>query len=235
MKTILITGANRGLGLEFTRQYLDSGNRVIATCRNPSQAETLQGLKSSGGERLSIHTLDVSNEESIAQTADEVARCFDAIDILINNAGFGNWAGIDDTTLDNMVESYRINAAGPLIVARSFLPLLNKGERPLAVFITSKLGSITCREEMGKDADSYCYNTSKTALNMIGEMLTVQLKEDNIIVLLQSPGWARTDMGGQEATNSPQEVVAGMIKTFHRATLKDTGKFHEWTGQELPW
>ena len=152
MKSILITGANRGLGLEFTRQYLDSGHRVIATSRNPSQAESLQGLKSNGGERLSIHSLDVSNEECITQVADEVAHRFDAIDLLINNAGVGDWAGIEDTTLDNMAESYRINAAGPLLVTRSFLPLLKKGDRPLAVFITSLLSSITYREKMGKDA-----------------------------------------------------------------------------------
>lgn len=235
MKTILITGANRGLGYEFTRQYLESGNMVIATCRNPEKASALQELHTNYKDTLSILQLEVTSEEAITGTVDKAAQRSDTIDILINNAGVGHWDPLEGTTFDLMTDSYRINAVAPLLITRAFLPLLKKAERPLAAFITSLLGSIARREEMGMDSGSFCYNASKAALNMIGAMLALQLKEDGIIVLLQSPGWASTDMGGKEAANTPREVVTGMIEIFQNATLHDSGKFLQWTGEELPW
>ncbi len=234
MRTILITGANRGLGFEFTRQYLEAGQRVIATCRQPAKAVALRELESRYGELLSIISLDVSNENDIIKAADVLGGQIDVIDTLINNAGVGRWEDIEDTTLDLMTSVYRTNAAAPLIVTRAFLPMLKKSQRPLVANITSFLGSTSKQEELGV-AGSFCYNASKAALNMIGKMLSIQLKGDGIIVLLQSPGWASTDMGGEEAPNSPVEVVAGMIKIFENASLGNSGKFYQWTGEELPW
>lgn len=234
MKKILITGANRGLGLEFTRQYLGAGNRVLAACRDPESAGELQKLKEQHGEVLSIHALDVASTESIENAARDISEKVESLDIVINNAGIGTWSTLDSLTMEEMMKVFQTNGAAPLLVSRAFLPLLEKSERPLLAQITSRLGSIALRETFGSTG-SYAYNASKAALNMIGKMLSIDLKGSGIIVILQSPGWARTDMGGQEATSSPEEVVTGMIDIFTKATMEDTGKFYEWSGEEIPW
>lgn len=234
MKSILITGANRGLGLEFARQYIESGHRVLATCREPRKADALKKLHARHADLLSILPLDVADEASIETTARAAGDHMEKLDILINNAGIGIWKSFEEQEMEELVEVFKTNAAGPLLVAKYFLPLLSKGERPLLANITSGYGSINLRDEYGT-AGSYSYNSSKAALNMIGKMLAFELKPRGIIVILQSPGWVRTDMGGQGAELTVEQSVASMIKIFDRANMADSGKFYDRTGSETPW
>lgn len=235
MQRILITGSSRGLGYEFTKQYLSQGQQVIATCRQPELADRLHLLKEKYAERLSIIALDVSQEASITEALIKVNKLTSSLDILINNAGMGFRKSLQELTLVDLTNVFLTNAAAPLVVAKTFMPLLAKGERPMLANITSRLGSITLQQKEMAGIGSYDYNASKAALNMLVAMLANELKSQGIIVITQSPGWARTDMGREEAPNSAEEVVTGMIKIFSRVTLEDTGKFYEWTGQELPW
>lgn len=235
MQRILITGSSRGLGYEFTKQYLSQGQQVIATCRKPELANNLHLLKDKYPGQLGIIPLDVSQDASIAEALTKVNKLTSTLDILINNAGIGSRKNLQELTFKDLTNVFLTNAAAPLFVARAFLPLLAKSERPMLANITSRLGSITLQKGEMASTGSYDYNASKAALNMLVAMLANELKPQNIIVLAQSPGWARTDMGREEAPNSAEEVVTGMIKLFSRATLEDTGKFYEWTGQELPW
>ena len=235
MQTVLITGSSRGLGYEFTRQYLAQNAQVIATCRNISSANKLHLLKQKYDKKLTIISLDVAQEDSIKEAYNLVNKSFSHVDILINNAGMGYRKSFQELTIDDLTNVYLTNAIAPLIVTRTFLPLLVQAKRPLIANITSQLGSITLQKGEFSGIGSVDYNASKAALNMISTILASQLKAQGVIIIIQSPGWASTDMGGNEAPNTPQEVVSGMIKIFTNATLKDTGKYYEWTGNELPW
>ena len=235
MPTVLITGSSRGLGYEFTQQYLAQNAQVIATCRNISSAKKLHILKEKYEKKLTIISLDVTEENSIKKAYKLVNKSFSCVDILINNAGRGFRKSFQELTVDDLSNVYLTNAIAPLMVIRNFLPLMVKAKRPLIANITSQLGSITLQKGELSGIGSVDYNASKAALNMISTILASQLKAQGVILLIQSPGWARTDLGGNEAPNSPQEVVSGMIKIFTNATLKDTGKYYEWTGNELPW
>jgi len=234
MKTVLITGANRGLGLEFARQYLESKHRVFATCRRPQKADALKELQARYADHLSVLPLDVADEASIKTAAHAAGKEITELDILINNAGIGIWKSFEDQNMEELVEVFRANAAGPLLVAKYFLQLLSKGKRPLLANITSGYGSLKLRDEFGT-AGSYSYNSSKAALNMIGKMLAIELKPRGIIVILQSPGWVRTDMGGQGAELTVEQSVTSMVKIFTQATMADSGKFYDRTGSETPW
>lgn len=234
MKTVLITGANRGIGLEFVRQYLESGHRVLATCRKPRNAAALNKLLARHKGLLAIHKMDVSDEVSIEAAARAAGEEITGLDILINNAGIGIWKSFEEQEMEELVEVFRANSAGPLLVAKSFLPLMCKGQRPLLANITSGYGSIKLRDEFGT-AGSYSYNASKAALNMIGKMLAIEFKDQGIIVILQSPGWVKTDMGGQGADLTVEQSVSSMIEIFDRATMNDSGKFYDRTGAETPW
>ncbi|MGF1490628.1 MAG: SDR family oxidoreductase [Prochloraceae cyanobacterium] len=235
MQTVLITGSNRGLGYEFTAQYLEQGARAIACCRQPKTANKLQLLKTKYDRQLTIVPLDVSKESSIIEAFKLIKNNFNSIDLLINNAGIGLRKTLDNFTFEDLTNIFLINAAAPLIVSRTFLPLLMAGNRPIIANITSQLGSITLQQSEFTGIGSFDYNPSKAALNMISVMLASSLKNKGIIVLTQSPGWASTDLGGSNAPNSPEEVVSGMIKIFNSISLQDTGKYYEWTGKELPW
>ena len=235
MQTVLITGSSRGLGYEFTRQYLAQNAQVIATCRNISSANKLHLLKQEYEKKLTIVTLDVTPENSLKEAYHLGHNSFSHVDILINNTGMGFRKSFQELTIDDLTHVYLTNAMAPLIVARTFLPLLVKAKRPLIANITLQLGSITLQKGDFSGIGSVDYNAGKATLNMISTILASQLKAQGVIMLLQSPSGASTDMGGNEAPNTPQEVVSGMIKIFTNATLKDTGKYYEWTGKELPW
>ncbi len=235
MLTVLITGSNRGLGYEFTRHYLAQNAQVIASCRQTESAKQLHLLKKKYGKKLTIIPLDVIQENSIKEAFNLVHENFSHLDLLVNNAGIGLRKSLQELTLDDLTNVFLTNAAAPLIIARTFLPLLAKGNRPLIANITSRLGSITLQTGNFCGIGTIDYNASKAALNMMSTMLASELKAQGIIVLIQSPGWATTDLGGDQAPNTSEEVVSGMIEIFAHASLKDTGKFYEWTGAELPW
>jgi len=226
MPTVLITGANRGIGLEFARQYAADGWRVLATCRKPAVATELKAIAGD----VQVHALDVRDDEQIPVLA--VALAAEAIDVLINNAGVigpREHSGKMDT--DAWLEVFRINSIAPLHMAEAFAEHVERSGRKLIVNITSKMGSIADNTSGG----SYVYRTSKAALNMVAKTLAVDLASRGITVVLFHPGWVRTSMGGPGALITAKESVAAMrskIGTLHQG---DSGKFFNYDGRPLPW
>ena len=223
--TVLITGANRGLGLEFARQYAEAGWKVIGTARQPAEATDLADL----GAR--VMQLDVADGESVAKLA--AALEDQPIDLLINNAGMANRDGMDFETLsfDGVERVLAVNTIGPMRVTRALLPNLRLGEAKQIVHISSGLGSI----EENTDGGFYGYRESKAALNMFNRSLAVNLKDEGFTCVVMSPGWVRTDMGGPEANLSPEESITGMKKVIGGLTIEDTGTFQSWDGNDRAW
>ena len=223
-QTVVVTGGNRGLGLEFCRQLRSLDAKVIATARDPRGAIDLRALE------VRIEPLDVSDESSIATLAERLAKV--DIDILINNAGMGG-SGNGVGTLDfaDMERFFAVNSLGPLRVTRSLLPHLRRGKGRRIVHITSKMGSLTENIEGGY----YGYRTSKAALNMIHRCLAAELAGQGFVGVVLHPGWVRTGMGGNHAPVSPQESVRGLLGVIARLKRKDNGRFFDYTGAELSW
>lgn len=223
-RTVLVTGANRGLGLEFVRQLRSLGAEVIATARNPQAAIDLRALE------VRIEPLDVSDPDSVAGLAEGLANV--DIDMLINNAGqggAGNGAsGLDFAELEKL---FAINCLGPLRVSRALLPNLRRGRNRQIIQLTSKMGSLTENIEGGY----YAYRTSKAALNMVHRCLAAELAGQGFICVAVHPGWVRTSMGGNHAPLSPQESVRNLLGVFARLQKQDNGRFLDYTGTELPW
>jgi NAD(P)-dependent dehydrogenase (short-subunit alcohol dehydrogenase family) len=232
-KTVLVTGANRGLGLEFARQLKDGGHTVIGTARHPDSADDLRDVLT--GEHDRLEQLDVDSEESVAALA--AALRSDgrpiAIDLLINNGAVsGNRGGIADLDMDGLTESFRINAVGPMRVIKHLLPNLRAGTGNQIVSISSQLGSIT----NANGGSSYGYRASKAALNMLNKHLSVELKEEGFTCMVLHPGWVQTRMGGQEAPLTPPESIAGMLKVIKNAKPEThNGAFLDYKGETLPW
>lgn len=233
MKNILITGANRGIGLEMTRQLLAQGERVIATCRQPKKAESLQALDDQFPDQLTILPLDVTNATSIQAACNAVQRMVPHLDVLINNAGvLTGGENLDTFDPEVMQRTFDVNATGAMRVAVQFLPFLQKGEQAKLVNITSQLGSL---QKMRAGWGQYSYNSSKAALNMVTKMLSFDLKEMGISVICVHPGWVQTDMGGTSADITPQESASGILRVIAGVTLADTGKFYTYAGDEHLW
>jgi NAD(P)-dependent dehydrogenase (short-subunit alcohol dehydrogenase family) len=223
MPTVLITGANRGLGLEFARQYAADGWRVIGTARRPAAADALAAL---GAE---THALDVRDGAAVHGLAERLGDT--PIDLLIANAGV---AGPHDMTAAKVdeeawVEVFRTNAIAPLVVAGAFAPLVAKSRRRTVVAISSRLGSMECNEEGGM----YVYRSSKAALNAAFKSFALDHKQ--VIAALLHPGWVRTDMGGEAAPLTPPESVAGMRRVIDGLTAQDSGRFFDYSGTPVPW
>ena len=224
-KTVLITGANRGLGLEFARQYAAAGWNVIGTARKPAKATELAGLAAQ------VMQLDVADSESVAALADDLKD--QPIDLLINNAGMANRDGMSFETLsfDGVERVLTVNTIGPMRVTRALLANLRLGKGKQIVHITSGLGSI----EENTSGGFYGYRESKAALNMFNRSLAVNLKDEGFTCVVMSPGWVRTDMGGPEANLSPEESITGMKKVIDGLTAEDTGTFQSWDGTIRAW
>jgi len=222
--TVLITGANRGLGLEFARQYAADGWNVIATARNPDGADELESLP------VETLALDVADPASVAA----LARSLEGrpIDLLINNAGiFPRVRGIEEIDFDDYGQTLVVNTIGPVRVTRALLPNLRASERKTVVNITSRLGSIALTD----NGVFYGYRESKAALNMFSRTLANELKPEGFTVLTVHPGWVRTDMGGENANLSPQESVSGMRAVIAERGPEDTGTYWAFSGEEVPW
>lgn len=224
----LVTGANRGLGLEFTKQLLNAGHQVTATSRNPSEATDLRALESSS---LSLLALDISKPESVDAFAKALKDA--AIDVLINNAGHYSRAsvGFDHLNFDGVLHDFAVNAIGTLRVTQALLPNLRRGSAKKIANISSKMGSITDNTSGG----SYAYRMSKAAVNMATRSLANDLRSEGFTVLTFHPGWVQTDMGGPNALIEPPESIAGMLKVVDNAGLEQSGRFWDYRGQELPW
>ncbi|MCK5274623.1 MAG: SDR family oxidoreductase [Alphaproteobacteria bacterium] len=221
MPTVLITGASRGIGREFARQYEAGGWRVIATCRDPSKYD-LEG---------EVYRLDVTDPDSVAALHRELKG--EAIDLLINNAGIYGPRGLEFGSLDydSWEEVLRTNVLGPMRVAEAIIDQVAASEKKKMVFISSKVGSIADNSSGG----SYIYRSSKTALNMAVKSLSLDLSGKEVICLMLHPGWVQTDMGGASALIDAATSVAGMRAVIDRAGAADSGRFFNYDGNELPW
>jgi NAD(P)-dependent dehydrogenase (short-subunit alcohol dehydrogenase family) len=237
MPTVLITGANRGLGFEFARQYLGDEWHVIAACRRPGDADSLAELGTQYP-RLQIVAIDVRDHATIEQVAEQFRD--EPIDVLINNAGiFGpSNAGDDDKgqsfghiDYDAWADVLRVNTIAPVKIAEAFADNIAQGGQKKIVTISSGMGSIADTSTGGH----FAYRTSKAAVNMAMATLADALSEQRIIVVMLCPGWCRTDMGGEAAPNDPADSVANMRRLIAGFTLEDSGTFTHHSGKQLPW
>ena len=228
----LVTGAGRGLGLEFARQWLARGDQVFALARDPRRAHALAALAREHPDRLVIAACDVASDVSVEEARRAVRERTDRLDIVVNNAGvFGTRGGtIEAVDLEEIRRVFEVNALGAIRISRSFMPLLRKGERPRLVHITSGMGSVSDNSSGGY----YAYRIGKTALNMIARNLAHDLKGTGVASVALSPGWVRTDMGGAEAPLSPQESVASLVATIEGLGPEQSGGFFDRTGKPIP-
>ncbi len=231
MPRVLITGANRGLGLEFARQYADAGWRVDATCRDPDRAEALADIARTAGGRVAIHRLDVGDWDAIAALAADLGAV--ALDLLLNNAGvYGSQRkAFGDIDYESWLETLRINALAPMRMAQAFVEHVARSDERRMVFISSKMGSIAENTSGG----SYIYRSSKAALNAVVKSLSIDLAGRGIVAVAFHPGWVRTDMGGPRAPLDPPESVAAMRGVIARLGAEDSGRFLNYDGAPIPW
>lgn len=228
---IVITGANRGIGLEFVRRYLERGDRVDAGVRNPQSADELSALEAASGGRLRIFSCNVSNDPSVKAFAEAIGENT-PVDLLVNNAGiFGSTKPLADMDFDDLARTYDTNAIGALRVTRALLPHLRRGSARRIVMISSSLGSV----EENTNSGCYGYRMSKAALNIASKNLAIDLRPEGFTVLLVHPGWVQTAMGGPAAPTTVQESVAGLLEQIDRRSLADTGTFFDLTGKAVPW
>lgn len=230
--TALVTGANRGLGLEFARQLLERGGRVIAGCRQPGKATALNALAGEHPGRLHVLPLDVGAAKSRAQLIRELPLVLGEgrLDLLVHNAGvlhsgerFGH---LDGAVLE---DSLRVNAVAPLLLSEALAPWLRDGAT--IANISSVMGSIAQAGRFGTPS----YAISKAAQNMATRQLAHALEGRGITVLALHPGWVRTDMGGSGAAVAPEESVAGLLRVIDAASPAQSRSFRDWQGNPIPW
>ena len=228
--SILITGTNRGIGLEFVKHYLKNNEKVIATYRNKNSAKDLLELKNTTS-NLSLVELDVSNPNSINEFASKITD--QPIDTFINNAGvfgprnneFGNF------NAKEWLDVFNINTIAPLLITQKILKNLRLGKNKKLVFISSKVGSI----EENTGGGMYIYRSSKTALNQVIKSLSIDFKDENFIATALHPGWVQTDMGGPNALIDTKTSVKGMAEVIDSLVLKNSGRFYNYDGSSIPW
>ena len=227
--SVVITGANRGIGLELVSQYLADDWQVYACCRRPELATQLAGLALDS--TLSIHQLDVANPESVKKLS--LALLEQPIDLLINNAGIygGERQSFGDIDYDQWKQVLDVNTLGPYRVSTALANQVGNSARRLMVNVSSAMGSI----ERYTTGGHYIYRSSKAALNMVTVNLAHDLRSRGITVLSVHPGWVRTDMGGSSADISTQTSAAGLRQLISNSTIDDSGRFFSWDGSALPW
>jgi NAD(P)-dependent dehydrogenase (short-subunit alcohol dehydrogenase family) len=231
---VFITGANRGIGLALTRQYLERGDTVFAAARTPDSATDLHALKQTYADHLTIVALDVTDAAQIHAAVETVRSQVDALDILINNAGVNpprETQTLANIEFDLLHDTLHINTIAPLQIAQAFRKLLQAGDNAKLVNISSQMGSMTWKAGGG----FYAYSTSKAALNMVSNLLGADLKPFGVITVAIHPGWVQTDMGGENAAVTPEDSAAGIIRVTDGLTLPDSGKFFNWEGEIHPW
>ncbi|MGS2722796.1 SDR family oxidoreductase [Porticoccus sp. GXU_MW_L64] len=231
MKTLLITGSNRGIGLELTRQYLNSGWRVHACCRQPQQAAELQCLADRYPDSVVVHELDVSSECSIARLKSALGS--EPIDLLLNNAGVYGGAGnrLGSLDVDEWLQVMRVNTVAPLLMAQVFLDNVAASERKTIASISSKVGSIADN----RGGSNYMYRSSKTALNQAMKSLSIDTGYLGVTSVVLHPGWVQTDMGGPNALITTEESATGLKVVLDNLTPEKSGRFFNYDGSEIPW
>jgi NAD(P)-dependent dehydrogenase (short-subunit alcohol dehydrogenase family) len=231
MRSTLITGANRGLGLEFARQYLADGWQVYAACRDPDSASELRRLADASDAKLQILALDVTDPASVQAAAAELEG--QTIDLLLNNAGIGGPRGqtIGNIDYEAWAKVLDVNTMGPLRVSEAFVDHVAQSERKLIVTITSGMGSLADNTSGG----AYAYRSSKAAVNMVMRSLAIDLAPRGITCVVINPGWVRTDMGGPQATLTPAESVTQLRRLIETLEPAQSGKFFNYDGREYAW
>jgi len=231
MTTILITGASRGLGLEFTRQYLTEGWTVIAACRNPGTARGLQELEAKSTGALTVVEIDVTDGESVQRAASRLQGR--AIDVLVNGAGIygGHGQKLGSLDYEDWRQVLEVNLLGPARMCEAFLDCLQRSDRRLIVTITSGMGSLADNTSGG----AVLYRTSKAAVNMLIRTSAIDLQARGITCIVVNPGWVKTDMGGPNAKLSPEESIQAMRRLIAKLGREDSGKFYNYDGREYPW
>lgn len=226
MPSVLITGANRGIGLEFVKSFAADGWRVHACSRNVEKSKKMRAVSGD----IVCHKLDVTNGLKVASLARELAE--QPFDLLINNAGlYGPRTGFGETDYEEWLNVLQVNTLAPLRMVERFVGLLEQGESKTVVNISSIMGSIGNNSSGG----AYIYRSSKAALNMVTKSLSNDLADRGFTVVSFHPGWVQTDMGGESADISPADAVAGMRKVIDGLSTADNGKFFNYDGTPLPW
>jgi len=231
MFTLLVTGANRGLGLEFVRQTAAAGWRVHACCRRPEQADELNRVAAASGGRVTVHALEVTDHPRVDSLAAELAG--QPIDVLLNNAGVYGPPKMVLGRLDYKawLDVLAVNVLGPVKMAEAFVEHVAASQRRLLAFITSRMGSVAHNRE----GRHYLYRTSKAALNAAVKSLAVDLAPRGVSAVVVHPGWVQTDMGGADADLTPSQSVRDVLAVLDRLTPADSGRFLNHDGSEIPW
>ena len=230
MINVLITGANRGLGLGFVKKYLEKNANVLCTTRDISGSKELLECKERYPNNIEIFELDLLKENGAKTLANQLNGM--PIDILINNAGVGSSnQHFEAVSSKPWLEVLKVNLIAPLIITQSLFENVKKSSAKKIYFLSSQLGSIGDNTSGGM----YIYRSSKTGLNQVVKSLSVDLKPKGITVVSLHPGWVKTDMGGPNAPVSIDKSIEGMIKVIERTDINDTGRFLNYDGTELPW
>lgn len=224
--SVLITGANRGIGLAYARHYARAGWRVFATCRDPAAAVELGAVAGD----ISMHPLDVADFDAVRGLAATLRD--EAIDLLINNAGIYGSDGQTFGRIDyeGWARTFQVNTMAPVAVTEAFVEHLSRGAGRLVACMTSQMGSIS-----DGGGGYYQYRSSKAALNMAARSMARDLASKRIAVVVFHPGWVSTDMGGGAAPLSPEDSVASLTRIIDGLTLADSGRFLDYDGSEIPW
>ncbi|HET7691825.1 MAG TPA: SDR family oxidoreductase [Gemmatimonadota bacterium] len=232
-RRVLVTGAGRGIGLEYARQWLAAGARVFALARDPEGSAELMRLASGNPDALVAVRCDVADDASVAAARRRVGEETDGLEILINNAGvMGSHEDLESLDLDVVRRTFEVNAIGPIRVTRAFVDLLMGGKRPRRIVnMTSLMGSI----DDNRSGDAYAYRMSKAALNMATRSMAVDLSRDGVVAVVLHPGWVRTAMGGKSAPTPVEEAVASLVRTIESLDMDRSGGFYDRDGQPLPW
>ncbi|MES2580769.1 MAG: SDR family oxidoreductase [Pseudomonadota bacterium] len=225
---VLITGANRGIGLEFTKQYSADGWKVLACCREPESAVALQSLVSIS-KNVEVFALDVGNFSQIDNLALQLQN--EAIDVLINNAGVYPPSSFGDTNYDDWAKAFKINSMSSLKMAEAFIQHITRGQIKKIATLSSKMGSI----DDNTSGESYIYRASKSAVNMVMKNLSIDLKPYGISVVTLHPGWVQTDMGGANGLINTQTSVTGLRQVIADLSLESTGRFITFDGKSIKW
>jgi NAD(P)-dependent dehydrogenase (short-subunit alcohol dehydrogenase family) len=222
--TVLITGANRGIGLELASQLTAAGHQVIGTARKPEQASDLKKL---GGKVMQLDVTDASSVAAMAAALEGVE-----IDLLINNAGTGgqNPGSLEDTDFERVKMTFDVNSIGPMRVSQALLPNVLASEGKTIVHISSIMGSIASNR-----GSYYGYRASKAALNMLNRSMALELKDKGVTSVVMHPGWVQTRMGGAGADITVDVSVSGMLAVIADLNVDKTGNFYDYQGNELPW
>ncbi|ADE53519.1 SDR family NAD(P)-dependent oxidoreductase [Coraliomargarita akajimensis] len=229
MKTALITGADKGLGLGHANFLLAQGYRVVATSREPADSDTFQALQARHGDQFVPVRLDVLSDQSISALAATLEG--ETFDLVINNAGISRIHDLGEWTGDELAAHFRVNATGPALIAQVLEPQLRDGAK--LINISSGMASLELNLNAAVGLDAYAM--SKAALNMLSRRLAEKLRDRGIIVVALSPGWVQTAMGGAEAPATVEEAVTSMQAAIESLTLEQSGGFLCETGAVLPW